>query len=187
MCVDLRRIFWLGAGAVVALAAVVAITGVVRGRFGTTDARMLVSLFAVLLCGSTALAALALLERGGAPAVAWTVLAGTPVALFFLFLATWTWQDEGPNRWGEAAWTAFLGTLAALVVTTLRLLLHERRLVRTVWAVVLFCAPTAAAIAAALIWTNGGHDTLGRAAAVLAIVSGAGYLIGPIAERALSR
>jgi hypothetical protein len=186
--VELRQLFWLGAATAVAVAALVAVVGIVRGHFSDTDARILGSAFAVFLCGSTALAALALINRRQALPLAWPVLIGLPVALVLMLGQLWTWVDEGPvTGWANPAWTAFLAVLAALVATTLRLLLSRPGLVRTLWPVVVVCAGGAAGIGSALIWTNGGHDTLGRTAAALTVLAVAGYLLGPIAQRLAGR
>lgn len=183
--IGLRRAFWLGAGVLVVAGAIVALAAVVQGRFGETDGEILATLLVLLLCGSVALAALALVERGHALPVAYICLVGAPVAAFLLLGSVWTWQDEQSSRWGAPAFTAFLLTLAALLVTTLRLLLTEPRLVRTLWPAVVVAAPAAAGIAAGLAVTNGGHDTLGRTAGALAILAGAGYLLGPILQRVM--
>ena len=184
--ISLRRVFWFGAAVVVAIGALVALVAVVRGHFSETDGRILLSLFALLLCGSLALAGLALVDRGQTQQVGWTSVAVAPVGGFLMLAEIWSWEDESTSRWGKPSSTALLCVLALLLVTTLRLLLADERLVRSVWLVALVCAPTAAGIGAVLIWTNGGHGNLGRFAAALAIVAGACYLIGPIAQRAFA-
>jgi hypothetical protein len=61
--VSLARTFWIGAAGILILAALVAMAAILRGDFGDTDAKILGTLFALLLAGATAVSGLALVER----------------------------------------------------------------------------------------------------------------------------
>jgi hypothetical protein len=59
----LKRIFWMGAAAIVVAAALVALAAVVKGDFSDTDGRILVTLAALLYTGGAAICGLALVDR----------------------------------------------------------------------------------------------------------------------------
>ncbi len=65
--VRLARLFWIGAAALLGVAALVSITAVVRGDFSETDGKILAVLGTALLAGGVALAGLALVERRDLP------------------------------------------------------------------------------------------------------------------------
>jgi len=62
--VRLSRIFWIGAAAILVAAALVALVAVLRGDFSDSDGRILGTLAAALIAGSTLVAGLVLVEHG---------------------------------------------------------------------------------------------------------------------------
>jgi hypothetical protein len=130
----LARLFWIGAAAVLIVAALVALVAVLRGGFSDTDGRILVTLAGVLYAGGGLLAGLALVERRTAVWLGWAVVATSPVVLALILRAVWEWvgNGEGENH-GELAWTAILVLATGLLLAT-SLLLARPRLVLLAWA-----------------------------------------------------
>src|SRR4029077_15229439 len=67
----IRRLFWLGAAILFAVAALVAIAAVLGGSFGTTQEHILEMCGIAFVCGAATLAGLGCIERGVIPAVGW--------------------------------------------------------------------------------------------------------------------
>src|SRR5215213_7580256 len=115
---SLRRIFLLGAAAI---ASVVAIGAVLSGDFGSSEAKVLATLAATFVAGSTAVAGLALLGRG--------VL--RPLGIFGVVLAVggyvlWTeqiWAQHDSDGYWDFLLIALAVALATLAATTCRLML----------------------------------------------------------------
>jgi len=110
--VRLSRIFWIGAAAILVAAALVALVAVLRGDFSDTDGRILGTLAAALLAGSTLVAGLALAERG-ARALGWAAVVVSAPAFAAIAYSIWDFAFEGESetwRWG---WAGILALLAA--------------------------------------------------------------------------
>jgi len=124
----LARTFWLGAAALLVAAALVAIVALLRGELTDTDAHILLTLGALFLTGAVAIAALALVDSGRAPAVGWAAAALAP--LEFALLTYWIWSgSEGDDTITKAGTTTLLLVGGQLAVVTQLLLLSSRRLV----------------------------------------------------------
>jgi hypothetical protein len=52
----LRRIFWIGAAAILVVAALIGVAAVAGGHFSSTDGKILLTLGALLLAGATGFA-----------------------------------------------------------------------------------------------------------------------------------
>ena len=114
--VGLTRIFWIGAAAILVAAALVAIGALLRGRFGDTDWKILVTLLALLDRG----------RHGGrqasrsssevcSPSAGWVVVGTATVGFVIVAVATWDGYDSDTlARW---AGTAAVVVPAVLVVT----------------------------------------------------------------------
>ena len=103
----LVRTFWLGAAALLVVAALVAIVALLRGELTDTDARILLTLGALFVTGATALAGLALADSDRFTAVGWTVAALAPVE--FAALVYWIWSgSEGDDVTTRIGITALL-------------------------------------------------------------------------------
>ena len=175
---SLARTFWIGAAGVLILAALVAMTAIVRGEFGDTDAKVLGTLFALLLAGATAISGLALVER---PTLAWLGwLTVTVAGLAFLTVALAVWSEGDAVHWEWAA-RAIVIQVAFLLVVTQRLLLRVEAY-RTL------VAGTAATAALATLLTCVGigqdnTDGLWQLTAILWILAVLGYLLLPVLQR----
>ena len=182
--VRLRRIFWIGAATILVVAALVALGSVVRGDFSDTDGRVLASLAAVLYAGGTAVAGLALVERGPARALGRIVAAASPLALALVLGAVWSFAfDGGGNETADKlAWSSVLALLAALVATTALLLARSRALVRLA-AAAGGLAALAAALSIAGVWSGDSNDGLVKTLAALWILSALCYFLVPVLQR----
>ena len=179
--IRLSRVFWIGAAAILVAAALVALVAVLRGDFSDTDGRILGTLAATLLAGSTVVAGLALVERGGRR-LGWFAVAVSGPAFGCLVYAIWDFVFDGGGdswRWG---WLGALALVAALIAVTARLLARSARLARLAGATAVL-AIFAAAVSAGAVWNEDSGDTIGRVLAVLWILTVLGYLLIPVRER----
>lgn len=175
---SLARTFWIGAAGILILAALVAMAAIVRGDFGDTDAKILGTLFALLLAGATAVSGLALVERATLVALGW--LTAGIAAIAFLLVALSIWSDGDAVGW---EWTArsIVVLVALLLVSTQRLLLRIGTLVPLV-----IGTSTVAALATLLTCVGVGEDDadgLWQLTAIFWILTGLGYLLLPVLQR----
>ena len=181
----LLRALWALTALAIAGAAVVAIVTVLRGEFGETDGRTVAALASVFLCGSTAIAGLHLLDRGGLPLLAALVLIAAPVELFLFQLGIWKAEfgDGSSNDYIKLVPIMFAWTIATIVLATLPLIAFKRRALLTAVPAVGACALVGATIATVLVWRESDSEGWGKTLAVLAILTVAGYLLTPLGER----
>ena len=151
----LARIFWMGAAAIVVVAALVALAAVVRGDFSDTDGRILITLAALLYTGGAAICGLAVVERGIARSLGWVVVGAAPICLGCVSWAVWSFAfDGGGNEHADKlAWSSVLALLAGLIATTGLLLARRRGLVWLAGAAGGLAA-LAATVSAIGIWTE---------------------------------
>ena len=97
------RIAWLGAAAILVVAALVALGAILRGDFSETDGRILGTLAAVLYTGGALFAGLSVVERGHR-IVGWPLAAAAPVCFLLILPAVWSVFDESgdDNVWRRA-------------------------------------------------------------------------------------
>jgi hypothetical protein len=121
--VGFRRLFWIGAAALLGAAALIAIVALVRGEFTETDWNVLASLAITLGAGSTALSGLALLDRKDVVPLGWVAILVAVGGYIAILWDIWTepWDDE-------ATATALLLMGVLLLATTGRLLLRRESL-----------------------------------------------------------
>jgi hypothetical protein len=177
----LARIFWIGAAAILVAAALIALAAVLRGDFSDTDGRILGTLAAALLAGSTLVAGLVLVEHGSRY-LGWTAVGVSVPAFAAIAYSIWDFAFDGegePWRWG---WAGILALIAALIAVTARLLARSRALVRLAW-IAAGLATAAAAVSYVAIWGDESGDGLGRSIAVLWILTGLAYLLVPVLQR----
>ena len=175
----LSRVFWIGAAAILIVAALIAVTAILRGDFGDTEAKILGTLLALLVAGATAISGLGLIERRTAAWLGGVAIAGAAVCFGLITAAIW---DEFTNdTLGELAASAVPVLLALLLLTTQRLLL---RVARLRW--LFYGTAVAAAVATGLtfvaIWGDESSG-IGQAIAVFSIVTVLGYLLLPVLQR----
>ena len=180
MRIRLSRIFWIGAAAILVAAALVALVAVLRGDFSDTDGRILGTLAASLLAGSTLVAGLALVEKG-ARVLGWVAVAVAVPAFAAITYSIWFVLDGESDAW-RWGWAGILALIAALIAVTARLLALSPSLVRLAW-VAGFLAALAATTSYVAIWRDDSGDALGRTIAVLWILSGLAYLLVPVLQR----
>ncbi len=179
-----RRIFWIGAAAILVAAALVALAAVVRGEFSDNDGRILVTLGALLYTGTAALAGLALVDQGRAQPVGWAVTAAAPVSFALVAWAIWsfTFDEEGNETVEKLAWSSMILLLAGLMATTALLLARGPRLVRLAGGAGAL-AGAGAAVSVVGIWTEPEDSAFGKAVAVLWILAGLCYFLVPVLQR----
>jgi hypothetical protein len=171
----------MGAAAILVAAALVALVAVLRGDFSETDGRILGTLAAALLAGSTLVAGLALVERDGR-ILGWSAVAVSVPAFAALVYAIWDFVFEGDDdswRWG---WLGALALVAALIAVTARLLAgasQSTRLARVAG----MLAAIAATVSVVAIWSDDPGDTIGRVIAVTWILTGLSFLLVPVLQR----
>ena len=180
----LSRIFWIGAAGILVVAALVAIAAIIRSDFSETDGRILVTLAALLYTGGAALAGLALVDRGRARALGWTVAAAAPVCLALVIWAVWTFVfDGGGNEEADKlAWSSVLALLSGLMATTGILLARRRGLVRLAAAAGVLAA-VAAALSIAAVWSENPSDAFTKTLAVFWILAALCYFLVPVLQR----
>lgn len=177
----LRRVLWVGAAAILISAALVALVAVLSGDFSDTDGRILGTLASVLFAGSTAVAGLALAERGGR-LLGWAAVAAAVPAFAALQYAIWEIVFDGDSeawRWG---WLGAFVLVAALIAVTAQLLARTRAIRRLAY-VAGGLAVVAAASTVAAIWIEDPDEAYGRAIAVVWILTALCYLLVPVLQR----
>jgi len=178
--VRLARLFWIGAAALLGVAALVSITAVVRGDFSETEGKILAVLGTALLAGGVALAGLALVERGELVPLGWLTVAGS-VGLFAVLAV------ETLREWDETELTMscylLLGVL--LLVVTARLL-GSPTAGWTFWlAVGLLVLGTIGAELA--IYGEPSSDTWAKPLATIWILGGLSWFLVPVVSRLTRR
>jgi hypothetical protein len=177
--VSIRRLFWLGAAVLFSVAALVAIAAVLGGSFGTTQERILETCGIAFICGAATLAGLACIDRGVIRPVGWVA-----AVLGIVTCAVWTggtWMEDTGNGYWKFAAVIGVWTLAALIVTTLRLVASAPRLLATVvpatWAAVVLVA----AVSTEMILSEDSGPW--KLVVVLVILIALGYALTPALQR----
>ncbi len=175
------RIFWIGAAAILVVAALVALAAVLRGDFSDTDGRILGTLAALLLAAGTLISGLALVERDEAVlGRAAAVLA--PVGFGLITYAIWDFVFDGGGGSWRLGWIGALLLVALILGVSARLVAESPSLTPLAYATAVL-AGVAATVSAYAIWTEDVPDAVGKVIAALWIVTGACYLLVPILER----
>ncbi len=177
----LARIFWLGAAALLVVAALVAIVALLRGELTDTDARILLTLGALFVTGATALAGLALVDSDRYATVGWVAAALAPVEL--ATLGYWIWSGtEGDDTLSKVGTTTLLLLAGQIAIVTQLLLLGNRRLLPLVIATdVLVVAAVGGAITT--IWTEPDNTTWAKVLAATWILAALGWFLLPVLQR----
>lgn len=176
---SIRRLFWLGAAILSSIAALIAIVAVVSGSFGETEGRILATCGIAFACGSVALAGVACLDRGVVRPAAWAA-----IALGLTSFAVWTigvWGAVDGVSYGKTAGLVGIWLLAALIVTTSRLVVSSPRLLRTVVPATWVVGAVAAALGSSMILGRTGRPW--KFELVLVILTALGYALIPALQR----
>jgi len=181
----LSRLFWIGAAALVVVAALIGLTAIVRGRFSDTDLRVMLTLVGSLLAGGTLLAGLALRERTMALATSWVALVAAPTCFALVLYGIWAFRDEDAGHATQVGWSGVLVLVAALLAATARLLAVTPALARLATACGALMASAAVATLVAL-WQRHAGNGFGKLIAALWVLAGVAFFLVPILRRWLS-
>ena len=176
---SLRRVFLLGAAALVSLAALVAIGTVLVGSFGETEGKIFATIATTFVAGSTVVAGLACLarERSRLLGIAGVVLA---TGGFVLWCAQ-IWGGYHSDGYWTLVGLVTAWALALLVATTTRLMTSSPRLERTLLPATAGTAGGAALVATVMLLRENGDGW--QLFAVLLILALLGEALTPILER----
>lgn len=177
---SIRRLFWLGAAILFSIAALIAIVAVAGGHFGETEGRILATCGLAFVCGSVMLAGVACLDREIVRPAAWAAIV-LGVAAFGLW-AVGIWHDgaRGVAFW-KIAGVVGAWLLAALIVTTSRLVASSPRVLRTVVPGTWAAATAAAVLGSGMILEETGGPW--KFEVVLVILTALGFALIPALER----
>ena len=176
---SLRRIFLLGAAALVSLAALIAIGAVLNGDFGGTEERILATLATTFVAGSIVIAGLACLAQDHSRALG---VAG--IALACSGFALWSaqiWGGYDSDGYWRLIGVVTAWALALLIATTTRLMTSSPRLLRTLYPATAGAAGGAALAASVMIVRRNGDGW--QLFAVLLILALLGEALTPVLER----
>ena len=177
----LARSFWIGAAAALVVAALIALAAVLRGDFSDTDGRILGTLAALLLAGGTLISGLVLVDRDDA-LLGRVAVVVAPLGFGLLAYAIWDFVFDGGGDAWRYGWTGVVLLIATLIAVTARLLAESGSL--TALATIAgILAALAAALSAYAIWERDASENMGKALAVLWILTGAAYLLVPVLQR----
>jgi len=173
--VGFRRLFWIGAAALLAAAALIAIVALLRGELTPTDGNILVTLAAAFLAGSAALSGLALIERRDLVPLGWAVVATS--AAGFVVLAWQIWTEFDYENWSLDTVTVLV---AVLMVASARLL--DKGAGRLYW----LSAGLTVLTAATYVWAihaDPDGDNWEKALGTLGIVTVLAWFLVPVLGR----
>jgi hypothetical protein len=176
----MRRLFWIGAAGLLGLAALIAIAALLRGEFTETDGKILGTLGAAFLAGSTSLAGLALVDRRDLVPLGWAVALGGVAGFALLTWQVWTEFDS-------EAWSLDTVTLlgGGLLLATSRLLLRDRALT-WLWRVSAVLTTLASATFVWAIHADPDGDNWGKALGTLGILTVLAWFLVPVLGRTRS-
>jgi hypothetical protein len=177
----LARTFWIGAAAALVVAALIALAAVLRGDFSDTDGRILGTLAALLLAGGTLISGLVLVDRDSA-LLGRVAVVVAPLGFGLLAYAIWDFVFDGGGDAWRYGWTGVVLLIATLIAVTARLLVESASLtpLATIAGIL---AALAAVLSTYAIWDRDASESMGKALAVIWILTGACYLLVPILER----
>jgi hypothetical protein len=175
----LRRIFLLGAAALVSVAALVAIVTILSGDFGETEGKIFATLATTFAAGSTLLAGLACLGRSVSRPVA---AAGAVLASAgFVLWSAQIWGEFDSEGYWKVLGILTAWALALLVTMTTRLMLDSPVLIRRLYPFTAGAAAGGAAVATVMLLRENGDGW--QLFAILLILALLGETLAPILER----
>ena len=175
----LRRVFLLGAAAVISVAALVAIVTVLNGHFGETEGKIFATLATTFAAGSAVIAGLALLGRGDSRPLGFAGI--TLASVGFVLWSAQIWAGFDNKTYWQALGILTAWSLALLVVTTNRLMLSSPSLLRSLYPATAGVAAGAALTVSVMILRNSGDGW--QLFAVLLILALVGEALAPVLER----
>jgi len=176
------RTAWLGAAAILVVAALVALAAVLRGDFSETDGRILGTLALVLYAGGALFVGLSVVERGRA-VVGWSLAGGAPICFLLALPAIWSVFDESDSdKLWEWAWSGVLALLAGLLLGSAMLLARTNgsQLLALATGTIAALATT---LSIAAIWKGTESDVWLQAIAALWILAVLCFALVPVVDR----
>lgn len=171
----LRRLFWIGAAGLLGLAALISIVAILRGEFTETDGKILGTLGAAFLAGSSALAGLALIDRRDLMTLGWAVV--TAGGAGFVILTWQVWSEFTSESWSL---DTIVAVVAGLMLATARLL--YRRFEWLYWT----SAALTVVTAGVYIWAihaDPDGDNWGKALGTIGILTVLAWFLVPVLGR----
>ena len=176
--VGFRRLFWIGAAALLGVAALISIVALGRGEFTDTDWQILGTLAIALGAGSACLAGLALIDRREVVWLGWAAVA-TGIGAFGVIVHQ-IWTDFGSD---ERFGTALLLLGVVLLATTGRLLLRRGTL-EPLYAAHLVLSAVATVGTILVIWDDGDTpDSWGKLLGTVWILAALAWFLIPVLGR----
>jgi hypothetical protein len=177
---DLRlsRVFWIGAAAILVVAALIGIAALLKSDFTETDGQILLTLLALLVASGTAVAGLSLVERESSAEIGWGAVAVS--TLSFALITASTWEGLDSETLAKAAGTAAIALTATLLGTT-QLVLHAgnlRAIVIGTW----LALALAFGLTTIGLWAESDAGVW-KAAGTLWILGLLGWLLVPVLQR----
>lgn len=179
--IRLVRTFWLGAAALLVVAALVAIVALLRGELTNTDAHILLTLGALFVTGAGALAGLALVDSRRYATVGLAAAALAP--LEFAILTFWIWSgSEGDDTVTKVGTTTLLVLVGQIAIVTQLLLLTSRRLLPLVLATDLLVTAAVGGVIVA-VWIEPDNTGYAKVLAAAWILAALGWFLLPVLQR----
>jgi hypothetical protein len=181
------RWIWLGSAAAVAIATAAALLVVLIGDPGLTEARVLGTLVAALLCGGAALAALELLARrvtvsgAGILVAAGAAFVLTTVGLWKFGLVT-VGEGSSPDDWINLVPIGLAWSTALVLGAATLLLTRDARRPAVINVVV--CSAVWATTVTALVWAEVDVERWIKPVGALAVLTVGSFLFAPLSQRA---
>lgn len=176
----LLRLFWIGAAAILVVAALVALVAVLGGHFDETDGKILGVLGTALLAGGVATAGATLYDSRTARRFGAAVVATAP--LWFGLASAAIVDGFDSKTLNRLAWTAYVLLATELVVATARMLVGHRPLLK-LYALTAGFGAAAALTSITAIWERRGGSGYAKVIASLWILTVVSYLLIPVARR----
>jgi hypothetical protein len=176
----LARLFWIGAAAILVVAALIAVAAVLTGGFSETDGKILATLGSILLAGATAIAGLSLIERRQLVPLGWVAVGGAVVG--FALLEASIWHGFEGRTINRMAGTALFVLIELLLATTGWILLRGRRPI-PLYGAMLIVLSVAVLLTVVAIWSGADSSGMGKAIATFWILAVLGWLLVPVLQR----
>jgi hypothetical protein len=178
---QLLRLFWIGAAAILVVAALVALAAVVSGSFDSTDGKILASLGTLLLAGAVATVGASLREARRAPGVGAILAVATPVLGLVAVAAIWNDFDSSPLA--RAAGSSYVLLATGLLVGTARVLVGDRTTLLPLFFVNCGLAVLGATLSVIAILAGDASAGYGKLVAAVWILAVLAYLLIPVGRR----
>lgn len=176
---SLQRSFWIGAAALLGVAALTAIAAILKGDFSETDAKIVGTSFSLLVGGTSGL--LGVVLGGRLRQASLGLLAAVAASIDTVLILVAIWNGFSSHTLAHLAGTAIVLLLAQFLLT------GQALIVKGSSPLLLTLTGAAVAIASAItissLWNESSGDTAGKAIAVFWILAIVGFLATPIVNK----